>query len=388
MLSYHSADWIFPISTPPIKDGVLAVDNFNTIVQVLSAEAAKSISTHVKNHKGAIVPGFINTHCHLELSAMLGVAPKHTGLVKFVETVITKRNQDVKEIDVAMLAADAEMHQNGIVAVGDISNNLSSKKTKLQSDIHYHTFIETIGFDPAKAEELLKKAVALRDEFLPLKASVIPHAPYSVSAELMELLSEYAIKNNDLLSIHNQESSAESLFFEHKQGDFLPFFDFLGIDISHFEATGKSSLQTFISAFATQKMLLVHNTLSSRADVKYAQQTNPNLYWCLCPLANLYIENRLPDVQMLMEQGVKITLGTDSLASNEQLNILAEMQTLQMHKGIPFEKLLTWATKNGAEFLNLDAQFGSIEVGKKPGLNLIQLSVDFEILSDKVEKLL
>ena len=84
---------------------------------------------------------------------------------------------------------------------------------------------------------------------------------------------------------------------------------------------------------------------------------------------------------------MKITLGTDSLASNHQLNILAEMKTLQSLKKVEFEKLLQWATINGAEFLGLEDQFGTIEVGKSPGLNLIQLSKDFEIESDRVIKL-
>ncbi|MET4082414.1 cytosine/adenosine deaminase-related metal-dependent hydrolase [Pedobacter sp. UYP30] len=388
MLQYFSADWIFPVSSPPIKNGVIAVNEGGIIAEIFSAEQAKTIKAEVKKYRGAIVPGFINTHCHIELSAMRGIVPKHTGLVKFVETVITKRGQSTEEIDSAMLAADAAMWQNGIVAVGDISNNLGSKKIKLQSNIHYHTFIETLGFNPAKAEEILENAIALRDEFLPLKSSIVPHAPYSVSAKLIGLLNDYASINNDFLSIHNQESQAENLFFEKREGDFLPFFNFLGIDVSHFQASGKSSLKTWLSAFETQKTLLVHNTFSSKADVEFAKQHNPNLYWCLCPQANLYIENTLPDVQMLIDEEVKITLGTDSLASNDQLNILAEMQILQKQKNIPFENLLSWATKNGAGFLNLDAQFGSLEKGKRPGLNLIQLSNDFEILSNKVEKLL
>ena len=388
MLKYISADWIFPVSCAPLKNGIIAVDEIGIIRDVLPAEHSKSINEDIETHSGVIVPGFINTHCHLELSAMLGIVPKHISLVKFVETVITKRDQNIEEIEAAMFDADAEMKRNGIVAVGDISNNLLSKKIKLQSEIYYHTFIETLGFNPAKAEEIIENAISLHDAFLPLNSSVIPHAPYSISAKLMKLISEFASKNNDFLSIHNQECKAENVFFEQKKGDFLPFFNFLGIDISHFKASGKSSLQTFITAFATQKMLLVHNTFSSKADVRFAERTNPNLYWCLCPQANLYIENILPDVEMLMKEGIKITLGTDSLASNNQLNILAEMQTLQEHKSIPFEKLLAWATINGAAFLNRDAGLGSIDVGKKPGLNLIQLSEDFEILSDKVEKLL
>ncbi|MGY3054649.1 cytosine/adenosine deaminase-related metal-dependent hydrolase [Pedobacter sp. UYEF25] len=388
MQRYFSADWLFPVSAPPIRNGVVAVDEKGNILDIFTAAQADAAHVKVKKYQGAIVPGFINTHCHIELSAMIGIVPKRIGLVKFAESVMAKRGQNLADIDKAILAADAEMWRNGIVAVGDISNNSLSKNAKTQSDIYYHTFIETLGFNPAKAEEIIENAMALREDFLPLKASIVPHAPYSVSTKLMESLNKYAVDQNDFISIHNQESEAENLFFEEKAGDFLPFFKFLGINISDFEASGKSSLQSWIGMFKTQKILLVHNTFSSRADVRFAKQTNSKLFWCLCPRANLYIENTLPNVDMLMDEEVKITLGTDSLASNDELNILAEMQTLQTQKNISFEKLLIWATRNGAEFLNLDAQFGSIEVGKKPGLNLIQLSNEFHILSSKVEKLL
>jgi cytosine/adenosine deaminase-related metal-dependent hydrolase len=117
--------------------------------------------------------------------------------------------------------------------------------------------------------------------------------------------------------------------------------------------------------------LLVHNTFSNKADIDFAQKEHQKLYWCLCPNANLYIENALPNVEVLKEESVKITLGTDSLASNHQLNILSEMQTLQEHKNVSFEELLKWATLNGAEFLEIESQYGSLEIGKKPGVVLI-----------------
>jgi len=138
-----------------------------------------------------------------------------------------------------------------------------------------------------------------------------------------------------------------------------------------------------------QKTLLVHNTFTSKADVEFAEAYHPNLYWCLCPNANLYIENRLPDVDMLRNAGVKITLGTDSLASNNRLSIFAEMQTLQINFGIDFDDLLKWGTINGAEFLGVEERYGSLEPGKRPGINL----VDFEeisgiiMLGSRVERL-
>jgi len=387
MLKYFSADWIFPVSSPPINNGVVAVYPDGTIEKVLTEQEAANLDVEIAKYKGAIVPGFINTHCHLELSHMLGQIPEKTGLVEFVQSIIKSRQGDAAEIKAAMYHADQKMFDNGIVAVGDISNQVSSKEIKENSKIYYHTFIEAMGFNPERADAIMDYVKEIKQAFVPLPASVVPHAPYSVSQPLFELIREEAENDNTFISIHNQETDNENAFFENKTGGFLNLYQFLGLDISFFEPTKKTSLQSWLPYIKEQKSLLVHNTVSSKADIEFAKQTNSDLYWCLCPQANLYIENALPDVDLLINEGVKITLGTDSLASNHQLNILSEMITLQKHKQVGFEQLLSWATLNGAEFLALDGQFGTIEPGKKPGLNLIQLSSEFAIESDKVHRL-
>jgi len=388
MLKYFSADWIFPVSTSVIKNGVIAVTPSGEIKEILTEEEAINLDLEFVKYKGAIVPGFINTHCHLELSHMLGKIPEKTGLVEFVQYVIKNRQSKEKEITISMQSADQQMFKNGIVAVGDISNQIVSKEIKEDSQIYYHTFVEAMGFNPERANVLMDFAKGLKKQFEPLSASIAPHAPYSVSVELFNLINEYAENNDAFLSIHNQETANENSFFQDKTGSFLELYKFLGLDISFFKPTGKTSLQTWLPYIKKQKTLLVHNTVSSKTDIEFAKQSHKDLFWCLCPQANLYIENSLPDVGLLIEEDVKITLGTDSLASNHQLNILAEMQTLQKYKQVDFEKLLQWASINGAEFLSLDRQFGSIEPGKNPGLNLIQLSDDFIIKSDQVEKIL
>ncbi|KQR72155.1 amidohydrolase family protein [Pedobacter sp. Leaf176] len=387
MLRYFSADWVFPVSTPPIRNGVIAVNQDGEIKEILTADASESRNLNVEQYIGAIVPGFINTHCHLELSHMLGQIPERTDLVEFVQTIIKSRQADHEQISASMQKADVEMFENGIVAVGDISNQTASKEIKQNSKIYYYTFVEAMGFNPESANQIMDYATGIKNEFSPLPASVVPHAPYSVSTSLFSLINEAAEKENALISIHNQETSNENSFFQNKTGGFLDLYRFLGLDTAFFEPTGKTSLQSWLPYIKKAKTLLVHNTVSSKADIEFAKQSHPDLYWCLCPQANLYIENELPDVNLLLSENVKITLGTDSLASNNQLNILSEMKTLQQHKNVAFENLLLWATYNGAEFLGLNNQFGSIEVGKKPGLNLIQLSEDFVIESDKVVKL-
>ncbi|ETZ24612.1 amidohydrolase family protein [Pedobacter sp. V48] len=391
MISYISASYVFPVVGPPIKNGVIGVEIDGTITSVLTPEEAENEKIKgITHYEGLLVPGFVNTHCHLELSHLKGQIETRTGLLGFVQAIMKLRTSDEDALDLAMLRADREMFENGIVAVGDISNQIISRGTKLGSPIYYHTFLEVMGFNPLTAKESITRALEFKEKFEPLKVSIVPHAPYSVSAELFKELRDNGETKAELLSIHNQETEDENLFFEHKEGGFLELYKILGLDIDFYEASGKTSLQTFLPMLSgQQKTLLVHNTFTSKADVEFAEAYHPNLYWCLCPNANLYIENRLPDVDMLRNAGVKITLGTDSLASNNRLSIFAEMQTLQINFGIDFDDLLKWGTINGAEFLGVEERYGSLEPGKRPGINL----VDFEeisgiiMLGSRVERL-
>jgi aminodeoxyfutalosine deaminase len=389
MIQYISANVVYPVSHAPIPNGVLGIANDGTIVEILTPKqaAAKQIVKLIK-YNGVLVPGFINTHCHLELSHLLGKTALHTGLVNFLQNIITQRDASDEAILAAMQQADAAMLANGIVAVGDISNKICSKKIKENSKIYYHTFIEVVGFNPANAEKIFKNALQLKQDFEPLTTAIVPHAPYSVANKLFKAIANFTLTTPNKLSIHNQESEAENDFFKAKTGSFLNLYQFLGLAIPFFKAAGKTSIQSYLPKLPkNEAVLLVHNTFTNKADVLFAEKKHPNLYWCLCPNANLYIENALPNVALLQSQNVKITLGTDSLASNQQLNILAEMQILQQQKGIVFTDLLKWATLNGAEFLGIANKFGSFEVGKNPGINLIKLGSKEQITTTKIKKI-
>nr|WP_199077071.1 amidohydrolase family protein [Pedobacter sp. ASV19] len=383
MLQYISASVVYPVSSRPIENGVIALEEDGTVHAVLHLEQAKEQGfENIRHYNGFLVPGLVNTHCHLELSHLFEKIPEHTGLQAFVQQVIKHRDSSEESILEAMQKADWEMLENGIVAVGDISNQLVSRAAKMGSSLYYHTFIETLGFNPVQAKTIFERALKMKEEFGPLKASIVPHAPYSISKELFAAIKDYSLKDDNLVSMHNQETEDENLFFQFKQGAFLKLYEFLGLDISFFSATGKSSLQSVVEELPGSKVLLVHNTLTSAEDIRFAESVHGGLYWCLCPNANLYIENRLPDVQMLAGAGLKITLGTDSLASNHQLSILAEMKALQENFNFGFETLLKWATWNGAAYLGIEEQYGTLEKGKRPGINLVEFAPEGKI-SDK-----
>jgi cytosine/adenosine deaminase-related metal-dependent hydrolase len=354
--------------------------------------------------EGMISPGFINAHCHLELSHMKGMIAEGTGLVDFVQAVMSSRGGAAEEIQQAIKDAEQEMYNNGIVAAGDICNTTDTIAAKSSSKIHWHNFIEVSGFVDAAAqkrfdaaEEILK---AFKDFAKPPSGfstadgastlnlepstfnSLSPHAPYSVSKTLFGLLNEAT--ENQLITIHNQESKAEDELYKAGKGKFLELYKNFGIDISSFVPTGKSSFETWTNYFDKNQLIIsVHNTFTNESDLHSSFNTHHSSFnFCLCPNANLYIERSLPPVEMLMNNGCSIALGTDSYASNHQLDIASEINVLRRNfPQIPLEKMLQWATLNGAKALQMENMLGSFEKGKIPGV--LQLTNNRSVLKGK-----
>lgn len=377
-----SADFIFD-GYDMLQQQVLITDVAGIIVDIV---AERDAGEGMEKLKGILCPGFINAHCHLELSHMKGLIPKHTGLVDFVFKVINERHFADGEILTAIENAENDMLQNGIVAVGDICNNTFTIPQKSKGRLSYHNFIEASGFVPAFAKERFDKSLAVltsfRSQLTAFNSTLNPHAPYSVSPDMFEMINNFP--GNHLLTIHNQETAAENEFFEKCSGDLLRLYQQMGIDISFFKASGKTSLQTWLPYFTkSQSIILVHNVETTARDIEASnpkQTINPKLFFCLCPNANLYISNQLPDVNMLMRQTDDIVLGTDSLASNDELSILEEIKTLQSNfVELDLSILLKWATSNGSQALQMEDKLGSFDKGKQPGVILIEGVENFRV---------
>lgn len=345
---------------------VLITDTDGTVKEIVKQEQA---GDDVQTFAGILCPGFINCHCHIELSYLKNIIAPHTGLVKFVQEVLDNRNVDaITKLD-AMRLAQSELHNSGTVAVADICNDAASVELKKASPLHWTNFIEISGFVNQTAHQRFATALDVAREFslLPYPHAIVPHASYSVSENLFKLINEQAA---DVISIHNQETLAEDALYKNKSGEFLNLYNRMGIDISGFRPTGRSSLQSWSPYFTHgQKIISVHNTFISQDDIDFAK----NLIYCLCINANLYIEDKLPPVDLLMKNECSIVIGTDSYASNYQLNMLEEMKAIQKNfPAIATETILKWATNNGAEALGIQGNFGSMESDKKPGIVLIE----------------
>ncbi len=364
---------------------VLITDGSGVIIDLVNIEEA---GDGIEEFKGIISPGFVNAHCHLELSHLKGRIYENTGLVEFVQQVMNNRSKGNEHQLEAMEQADSKMYHSGIVAVGDICNSTDSIAVKKSSKILWHNFIEVSGFVGEAANARLEAMKLVSDQFkneLPFQPKTLsPHAPYSVSKKLFHLLNEHT--EAQLITIHNQESAAEDELYLAKQGGFLDLYNNFEIDISSFEPTGKSSVQSWLPYFNKQQSILsVHNTYTSKSDIdfliKYSEKHSSLFSYCICINANDYIEQKNPPIEMLMNSDCNVVIGTDSLASNHQLNILEELKTIQLSNNpiFPLSILLKWATINGAKALQLDSLVGSFEKGKKPGVVLIENIQQFQL---------
>lgn len=373
-MRYLSATSIFSGKEYLPSNTVLVLSENNTITDIITNTQVDA--GNIEFYDGILCPGFINTHCHLELSHLKNKIQQGTGIVDFGLEVIKQRNCIPEEEQIElMLEVDKLMQNEGIVAVGDISNTSLSISAKSKSKLFYHTFIELIALNPARANSVFNSGQELLNEYKKnnLSASLAPHAPYSASYELIKLITDLCSVSSSPTSIHNQESKAENDFFLTKTGDYLRLYQTLNLAIDFFYATNKSSLLSFIPNInKNTPTLLVHNTFSSMDDIRVAQQSHNHLYWCICSNANLYIEKSLPEITKFTEQNCKLTIGTDSLASNHSLSIINEINTILTHQpNTSLEVILKAATFNGAEFLGIDNIYGSFEIGKQPGVNLI-----------------
>jgi cytosine/adenosine deaminase-related metal-dependent hydrolase len=373
-----SAQYIITNSGPPLKRALIYTEEDGTIISIEKTDGDLKEKHSVEYHNGIIIPGFVNCHCHLELSHMKSSIAEGSGLGGFILEVRNTRENYYENILKSASIADSDMYKDGVNLCADICNTPISFKIRGKSRIKYLNLLEVFGIDPDKAEkrmsELIKLAETARE--MDLNFSMVPHSAYSTSLALFKLLLAKS-KDNKVTSIHFMETPGEKSFLEdhsgplmtsYKQSDLLPL---------RLETVTNHADLVMNQITGSGNLILVHNTFADRNIIRMMMKRK-NLFWCLCPNSNIYIENQIPPLDILIEEGCDISIGTDSLASNKKLSILDELKTLQFNfPNISIEDLVRWATINGAKALGEESNFGIIEAGKKPGLLLLQ-NVDLQ----------
>ncbi|HOF21079.1 MAG TPA: amidohydrolase family protein [Bacteroidales bacterium] len=378
-----SASLVFTNDGPPLRNGIVTTSDDGTILKVEKGggsvpeadpdRGSSSPEPDTEFYNGIIIPGFVNCHCHLELSHLKGTIPAGKGLGPFLADLTASRKGDPETIRKAAAAADRDMYTEGTELCADICNNSSTFGIKRESRISYFNLIEVFASDPALAPKRMQEAENLAAESTAagLPFSIVPHSVYSVSLPLFRLIREKS-GGNLVNSIHFMESAGEEMYLSDRKGPLMDSFSEAGL-IPPVLQTPENCVSAILDEVTTSRsLILVHNTVAVRETVR---KINPRgkVYWCLCPNSNLHIEGKMPPVSMLSEEGCDIVIGTDSLASNENLSILAELKAIQQHyPSARLEDMIRWSTINGAKALGKESRYGSIAPGRKPGLLLIE----------------
>ncbi len=371
------ADAIVTGDAETLRDGAVVVDDAGTVVEVGPAGAVlpRHAGVSVERVRGALLPGLVNAHTHLELSALRGRAPGGAGFVPWVEQLIGVRaelrpEEDVEAIDHAVRELDAF----GTVAVGEVTNSLAAVRTLARRGFAGCIFHEVFGVERDGAERRVAGLARLVDETVgawptrELAYGPTAHTLYTTHPDVVRSLFRDARERGLRASLHLAEHPAERRFLEHGDGPITDWYESrlkLRRDLLEWPGASPVAFADELGALGPH-VLAVHLT-DARADELdlVARRGSPVV---LCPRSNLFIETRLPPLLAIRAAGLTPALGTDSLASNSSLDVLAEARALaDRFSTVPARELLRMATWGGALALGRP-DLGRVAHGARPGL--------------------
>ncbi|HVY41360.1 MAG TPA: amidohydrolase family protein [Polyangia bacterium] len=370
------ARWVIPIDRPPIADGALALDDDGTIRAVgARAEVRAALPDAPEEEaQGVLVPGLVNAHCHLELSALADAVPGGAGLVpwarQLMKAVVGSGHEARREAAVQAARAAVRL---GTAAIGDVGNSLDAAPAIGEAGLAGVLFHELVGSRDVATGDALADAAREREHAAaqwPAGLGYVPapHAPYSVGPGLFQRIFAAAAASGHATSVHVAEDADELALLRDGTGRWADLLLSMGVDPAS-RAPGKTPVAYLadLGAFeAPAPPLLVHMVHAGEEDRRIAREAGATVV--LCPRSNLHIGGRLPPVDDLVEEGLQLAIGTDSLASTPDLSLWGEMATLAAHfPSVPPALWLDAATRQGARALGLSS-LGSLTPGKRPGV--------------------
>ena len=373
-----AAEYVFTLDgDSPVRNGFVEYDDNGIVTSVGECRDPDDEASFVK---GALVPGFVNSHCHLELSYLWKSFRKGTGMAGFIDQINDMR--DNKSLDEKLLAIKHWMDlmwDRGVSAMADISNCSDTFAIKKVSPMYTRTFLEVFGTEPEDCASVMGDVMRLKAvaDSYGLDSAPTPHSCYTMSPELVTAASAEGLKSG-FLSFHCEESQEEENMLKYGSGAMWNNRKAAGMSVP--PVTGKSSLLYFIDRLEKahpapfdEHILLVHEVCMDQEGIDSVKKVMNYPYVALCPLSNIFIHNTLPPIPLMRRNGLKLTVGTDSLSSNDDLDIIAELRCLQdAFPDVRLQELLVWACRNGAEFLSKENEYGRISVGMKPGLVAVE----------------
>ncbi len=358
-----TARWLFPVAGPPLERGLLSFEG----ERIATVESAGARAADIDFGNAAILPGLVNAHTHLDLSGLRGLAPPSPDFPGWLRQVIGhRRSRSVDQIAADIRAGLAECLSSGTTLVGDISGDGSSWAALAAAPLRAVVFRELLGLPKDRAERAWQAAQQWLGECPPTstcRPGLSPHAPYSARVSLIKAAAGSGLP----LAIHLAESTAERELLADHAGPFVSFMQELGAwDPVGLANSPEHVLRLAVSSAPT---LLVHgNFLAPSAAVP------PNATMVYCPRTHDAFGHPPHPFRELRARGIRVALGTDSLASNPDLSILNEMRFLHAEQpDLRGDRLLQLGTLNGAEALGWADECGTLEQGKSADFIVVPL---------------
>jgi cytosine/adenosine deaminase-related metal-dependent hydrolase len=262
--------------------------------------------------------------------------------------------------------------------MADISNDDSSFDVKASHKMYTRTFLEVFGSEPHMCDGVMNDVRALNEVAASkgIDAAPTPHSCYTMSPQLLSASAAAGLEGG-YLSYHSQESQEEEDLLMNGSG--AMYENRVRNNMSTPPVTGESSLKYFIDRLADARtapydehILLVHNVCLKQDDIDAAKKVMNNVYWAVCPLSNIFIHDALPPIPLMRENELDIAVGTDSLSSNDDLDMIGEIRCIHTNfPEVPMGEIFRWASLNGARFLSKENELGSFAQGKRPGIVLV-----------------
>jgi cytosine/adenosine deaminase-related metal-dependent hydrolase len=390
LIRYHAA-WVVPINEPPIRDGWVAVERGRVVARGRRTPASDA-TREVNLGRVAILPGLVNAHTHLELSYMRNLVPPAPTFIEWIRAVIVARRRRpdprAPEIMEAIDRAIDEASAAGTAIVGDISNTMVTMAPLQRSELAAVVFYELLKFNAADPSQIVERARQEIDAAHPtdrVRASLAAHAPYSVAPLLFRAIQRAVAREPfSPCSVHLSESAEEVQFIRQGTGPCRDMLEEVGAWNSAWVAPGVTPVQYLDEAgFLTSNVVAVHGVQMDAADLLRLAARGVTLV--TCPRSNRHTGAGVPPLEAFYEAGVRVAVGTDSLASAPDLNVFAELAAMRaLAPSVPAAALLASATRDGAAALGFDAEYGTIEPGKLARL----LAIDVPQGIDDVEEYL
>jgi cytosine/adenosine deaminase-related metal-dependent hydrolase len=390
----HRATWVLPIDSPPIRDGWVEVDQ-GRVVAVGKAETANGERRANRESRTAILPGLVNAHTHLELSWMRGRVPPGEAMPDWAARLIGERlkyeiqgvqgvqeepNPSSAEVRrLAVVAAIAEARASGTALVGDVTNTLDAYGPLAESGLSAAVFFEILGFrtaDPSALVTGARQRLAALPRHERLRTTIVPHAPYSVSPGLF--LAIASVAGSGPLSVHLAESPEEVRFLRDGTGPWRDLLERIGAWSPDWVPPACRPLDYMQRlGLLNDRLMAVHGVQFEDDELRRLARYGATV--ATCPRSNRWTGAGRPPIRRFYEAGVRVAIGTDSLASVEDLNLFSEMaEVRRLAPGVAAGPILRSATLDGAIALGFGSELGSISVGKRAELIAVSVPTGVE----------